>query len=279
MKKLMIICVAAGLILAGINKVEAAYVTYEFRANDLIDLFGMDFTTGLKATQDNARRVHEVWTQTWYQTFSNSLCLGTTQPGSGNTYLNWHDGLRADEGLASFSTWLHGDPGARSWGEILLADPAKPMYATAASGWNVEIVETEWDTGYGKGWVAIWWTTNPDKYIRPGGEFLDTFSFTADLYVDTNADNSIAGEPDAQAGEPYRFWFGDTWMNYGDDSLPALVFDNLGWQSRSPNYGIFAQTPGGDAGFEAILTLSGVPEPTTICLLGLGGLALLRKKR
>lgn len=278
MKKLLTICAMVGMILASTHTVEAEYLTFEFTANDLIDLYNTDFS-GLNATQENARRVHEVWAGTWYQTFSDHLCTGTTQPGSGNTYLNWRDSLQTNEGLGSFSTWLHGDPGARSWGEILLADPAQPMYATAESGWNVEIVENEWDTGFGKGWVAVWWTTDPDLYIRPGGADLGTFSFTADVYVDTNADNNIAGDLDAQAGVPYRIWFADTWMNYGDDNVPALVFDDQGWGTRTPGYGPFAQTPGGDAGLEVILTIAPIPEPATICLLGLGGLALLRRKR
>ena len=192
MKKLIIICVMAGLISAGTHTVEAAYLTFEFTANDLIDLYNTDFS-GLNATQENARRVHEVWAGTWYQTFADRLCPGTTQPDSGNTYLNWRDGLQTNEGLGSFSTWLHGDPGARSWGEILLADPDKPMYATAESGWNVTIVDNPWDTGYGAGKIVVWYTTDPDLYIRPGGAVLGTFSFTADVYVDTNADNNIAG--------------------------------------------------------------------------------------
>lgn len=264
----------AGLILAGAYTAKAATLTFEFGANDLMDLYNMDFT-GLKATQDNARRVHPFWTVTWYQTFADYLCSGTTQPGSGNTYLNWHDSLRAGEGLGSFNLWLRGGNGARSWGETLLSNPDVQPTATAASGWDCDIVANPWGDGY----IVTWWTTDPDKYIRPGGLFLDPFSFTADLYVDTNADDSIVGDPDAQAGVSYRIWFGDTTWNEGNNSVPALVFDDQGWQSRTPNYGTFAQTPDADAGFEAMLTLTGVPEPATICLLGLGGLALLKRKR
>jgi hypothetical protein len=274
MKRLLFIFVMGALIPAGTYTAKAANLTFEFTANDLIDLYNTDFS-GSKATQENARRVHEVWTNKWYQTFADGLYDGTTQPGSGNTYLNWHDSLRDSEGFGSFNMWLRGGAGAKSWGETLLSNPDVPLTATAASGWEYEVTANPWGAGY----IVSWWTTDPDKYIRPGGEFLGTFSFTADVYEDLNADDSIAGDPGAQAGVPYRIWFGDTQFNIGDSNVPALVFDNQGWQSRLPNYGTFAQTPAGDAGFEAVLTLTPTPEPATICLLGLGGLALLRRKR
>jgi hypothetical protein len=269
MKRLIKICMIATLILTA-GPAQARYLTFEFNPSDLLDLYGSDFETGLNATQDNPRRVHETWATNWYQTFSDHLDPSTTQPGSGNTYSNWRTGLGENEGLNSFSTWLHGDPGARSWGEILLADPDKPMYATAASGWNVIIDDNPWDTGYGAGYIAIWWTEDPVKYIRPGGPDLGTFSFTADLYVDTNADNNIAGEPDADWGVPYRIWFADTVTNQGDNTIRALVFDDQGWGTLSPNYGTFASATAGDSALEAVLTLTAIPAPGAILLGGLG---------
>jgi len=278
MKNLLIICAVAGVIMVSGITAKAEYLTFQFNPNDIVDLYNAGFT-GLKATQDNARRVHKVWATDWYQTFADYLDAGTTQRGSTDTYFNWLFGLGENEGLGSFSTWLHGDPGARSWGEILLADPDKPMYATTASGWDVTIVDNPWDTGYGAGKIVVWYTTDPDLYLRPGGADIGTFSFTADVYVDTDENNNILGDLDAQAGVPYRIWFADTCMNQGDDNVPALVFDDQGWGTLIPNYGTFAQTPGGDAAIEAILTIAPIPEPATICLLGLGGLALLRRRK
>ena len=276
------LCALITLFACAGNVAEANYLTFEFKPNDLLDLYPASYNQG-NAVQPNARRIHEVWTNTYYGTFNDNMQAGHVQPDDYNTYLNWRSGIGANEGLGSFQTWLHGDPGARGWGEILLADPSKPMYATVAagSGWNATIVANPWDTGYGAGYLAVWWTTDPTKYIRPGGPDLGTFSFTADLYEDLNADNNIVGDSHASMGVPYRIWFGDTWMNQGDSGLTALVFDDLGWGSMTPNYGTFAQTPGGDAGFEAIQTLSAIPAPGAILLgsLGVGLVGWLRRRR
>ncbi len=277
MKRLITICVVMGMILTVTTVAEAAVLTIDFRPNDLLDLYPADYS-GSKTTQDNARRLHETWASEFYNTFSDYMATGHTQPDDYNTYLNWRTGLGEGEGLNSFSTWLHGDTAARAWGEVLIADPCQQMSATVAagSGWNVTITENEWDTGFGKGWIAVYWTTDSSKYIRPGGADLGTFSFTADLYVDTDENNNIAGDPDAVAGAPYRIWFADTVTNWDDDDTRALVFDDAGWGSLDPSYDEFASATAGDSALEAILT---VPEPATMCLLGLGGLSLLRRKR
>jgi len=119
----------------------------------------------------------------------------------------------------------------------------------------------------------------PDQVHPTGRADIGTFSFTADLYEDSNWNHLDPTDPDATAGVPYRIWFADTWMNLGDEEVPALVYDAAGWGSLTPSASPFSQTAGGDSGMEAILTLTGVPEPATVCLLTLGGLALIRRRR
>jgi hypothetical protein len=272
--------VGVGLVLAIAGT--AGAVTFVFDPNDLLDLYPQPYTeTDVKVSQENARRLHETWASNWYNTFSDGLAAGHSQPTDYNTYVNWRNGLGANEGLGSFSLWLRGDVGARSWGEVLLSDPNKELTATAASGWNVEVVDNIWNTGEGYGQVAVWWTTDPALYLRPGGADIGNFSFSGDIYVDTNGDNYITGESLAQVGTPYRVWFADTTMNQGDDEVRALVFDDGGWGTLDPSADAFASATAGDSALEAVLTLSPVPEPATMTLiaLGMGVAAVLRARR
>jgi hypothetical protein len=232
------------------------------------------------STQRDARRIHEVYCSTgpFYNTFNDHLLPGHSQPTDYNTYWNWRGGLGVDEGLGSFSFYLRGEypTVTQAWGEILVTNPNVPISATAAPGWNAAVVASGGPAG---GEVVIWWTTDPTKYIRPGGANIGTFSFIADVYEDSNWNGLDLTDPDATAGVLYRIWFADTWMNLGDEDVPALVYDAAGLGSLTPSAIPFSQTADGDSGMEAILTLTGVPEPATLCLLALGGVGLLARRR
>jgi hypothetical protein len=268
---------AAGLLMTA-GAAQANTLTFTFDPNDLLDLYPADYSMP-NDTQPNARRIHEVYRSEYYATFSNNLLSGHSQPTDYDTYVNWRAGLGVNEGLGSFSFYLRGEypTVTQAWGEILVTNPAVPITATAAPGWNATVVESGGPDG---GEVVIWWTTDPALYIRPGGADIGTFTFTADLYEDSNWNGLDPTDPDATAGVPYRIWFADSWMNEGDWDVPALVYDDEGWGTLTPAADPFTQTVDGDSGVEIILTLTGVPEPATLCLLALGGVGLLlRRKR
>ena len=104
----------AAMLLA--SQAPATNLGFHFDANTFIQSYGADFTTGLKASQLNARRVHSAWGGTYYNTFSDFLGPGTSQSQAGNTYANWAAGLGAGEGITAFNIWLLDNPNARSWG-------------------------------------------------------------------------------------------------------------------------------------------------------------------
>ncbi len=272
MKRFMIITAALFFISIG-GVASARMVSFFFDPNDLIDLYGADFETGMKETQENARRVHNIWANDYYGTFSNFMDPDHIQPDDGNTYANWRAGLSTGEGLSCFNTWLLDNPNARSWGEILVARlDAPPGSVRTDCGWNAEVIDNPWGAGY----LIEWWTDNPDLYLRPGGTDIGTFGFTVDVYVDIDADGWDEDDPDAELGESYRIWFGGYNGDYVDEygnPIYSVHFDELGWGSNNPAYPAFAAS--GDSGWEGVLAITAVPEPATIMLMLGGGLSLL----
>jgi hypothetical protein len=267
---------------------EATIVKLSFDPNDLIDLFPAD-STGLKATQDNARRVHETWKGNYYNTFSDDLAGGHSQATDYNTYRNWRDGLGTGEGIAMFNNWLIGYSGAPTWGETWVVKPGTTS-GTSASGWSSRVINSPYG-GAGEGGVVQWWTTDSTKYLRPGGANIDSFSVTADLYVDSNANKTWdVGDVGVNAGDIIRMWFGslndDDAQFYRDDTR-GVYFDGTGWGTTlagdTPFSAVHIDSAGGPygSGFEAVLSVTAVPEPTTISFLGLAlaGVVLAARRR
>lgn len=253
----------------------SSVLTFQFDPNDLLGLYpgsaGSDTPGGRKIDQPNARRLHQAWASTWFETFYNPPAPHT-QPNDYNTYRNWLGGLGPGEGISAFNIWLLDNPAARSWGEKTVWNPAGPMptgTADAAGNWYVSVDPNPW----GPGFLVEWWTDNPAYYLRPGGADIGEFSFSGVAYHDNNSNGYDASDPEVAEGDTVRIWFG----SYTDASIH---FDASGWGTDSPSYSAFPAT--GTSGWEGTLNIvAAVPEPATALLLGLGlaGLGIWGRKR
>lgn len=270
----------------------ASAVTFEFDPDSLLQLFpgaaGTADTTGEnKATQINARRVHEVWGGQWHETFYNPAAP-QTQPDSYNTYMNWAEGLGTGEGIGGFNIWLQDNPRARSWGETAVWNPngAAPTGTADADGnWNVSVDANPWGTG----WLVSWWTDDPDYYLNLDSD-IGMFSFSGDAYWDNNSNAYDSSDTLVQLGEEVRIWFGS--VNYTESDgaggwieNQSVFFDDDGWGNRTPAADPFSQgfvdAQGYGSGYEGVLQIQATPEPTTMLLFGLGllGFAGISRKK
>ena len=256
----------------------ASAVIFEFDPNDLINLYpatagDQNDPSTYKAVQPNARRIHQSWASTYYDTFYNPA-NPHTQPNDYNTYMNWRESLGPNEGIAQFNIWLLDNPAARSWGEKVVWNPGGPApTATADDGglWKVQVINNPWGSGY----LAEWWTDNSNYYLRPGGADIGKFGFSGIAYWDNNNNGYEPSDPLVQVGEYARIWFGSY---YADSQNYSVYFDDSGFGNRSPSGNSFAA--GNYSGWEGVLEVP-TPEPTTMLLLGSGliGLAGYGRKK
>lgn len=162
-----------------------------------------------------------------------------------------------------------------------------PTGATALDAWQSSHGVTEMQAGDGAPFVADF-TTGPEPWIGTGNAFFGNFG------VFMKFDNNLtemslevwdpAGPPGPFGGgmgvflfddgvevgnyfgEPAWGGLGDSWVNIVADG--GMVFDEV----RVLGYG-FPNTTYADN-----LSWNVVPEPTSLLLIGLGGLALLRRR-
>ena len=252
-----------------------ATVTITFDPNNILDNYAPD-STGLKATQPDARRIHKAWGTDYYGTFSDYMEAGHTQPTDYNTYVNWRNSLTTSgQGIAVFNAWFIDGAAARSWGENVVVKPGTTVAATAASDWNVAIIPNPYGIG---GDIVQWYTLIPGQRLRPtslGGADIGDFSITADLYWDVTGNGWDINDPLITQDQvnQIRFWVGD--LN-GDDAetyrsdTKALYYDGANDGGTAGQYG---------SGFEAVLTP--IPEPLTMAglLLGIGSVVGYARKR
>ncbi len=279
MKKLVTICMVVGVILAMSSTAQAA-ATFRFDPDDLIQLYPASAGTSdvegqNKATQPNARRTHQPW-GTAYETFYNPAAP-KPQPNSYNTYMNWRDGLGANEGISAFNIWLLDNPNARSWGEMTVWDPSGPAptgTADADGKWDVEVIANPW----GPGWLVQWSTDDPANYINTASD-IGEFSFAGTAYWDNNMNGYDASDTEVQIGEAARIWFGAVNWTESDGAGGwtydwSLHFDDQGWGTRTSNNGLwlagFTDAEGYGSGYEGVLSITAVPAPGAILLGSIG---------
>ena len=263
MKKLITICVVVTLILAVSGVAQATLYTYDVGPGDLVDgptfangqggePFGYDH--GPSPAQGPPIGV-EVAGPTGFGSSSFWSNVQGSAAGGGRDYTSLRLSPKDIFGmsdvtvgqLSSISYWT------------------KQQFSTNDLAWQVKIY-TEGDPGN-------WYGVNIEL-TKP------TYSDT-DWHLNSTDDNlniyktvlKDTGFDDLDAGT-----FADAVAEYGTEKI--LFIDVIaGWASTSPpvySYldGVTLELTTGDT---AAMNL--VPEPTTICLLGLGGLALRRKRR
>jgi len=244
MKKLIAVCAVITMLLTVSGVAQASVVSFNF---DPVDFFNYRPVSEGWSKDGGMFALHKNWGGDIYWS-----CIGDQR----TVVDNWVAGLGTNEGISKFSIWLAGQVNAPQWGETLVSSGTVKPTGSAPTGWTAEVIGNPWADGENGRWLVEWSTTDHTKYIRPGNS-AGEFGFTFEPITTVNY------------GQHYTIWFGG--HNYGYDA--SLIFDTFsgGFPSQfvKDGYG---------SGFEATLSVTAIPEPATIALLGIGAFSLRRRR-
>jgi hypothetical protein len=259
-------------------------VQFKFDASDFLNVTAG--VAGDAATQADGRRVRAYDSSGNLADLYSTWTQGTAITGDIAAYNTWKNSLTSSEGISEFSIWLVPDAfggtnpdasnnyntklgyavaGGNGWG----ADGrGQVLYGAGPDGWSFKVAY------YGNIPLPTWYTTDPSKYLRPGEDLGNAFTLGANLAYWNGGTAS-----DVVVGNSYRMWF---WSDSGSESLgtTGLPTENT-FQFTGVNNPNLGGSDGSEVDFRAFMNLTAqtTPEPATMSMLVLGGLALIRRKK
>jgi hypothetical protein len=279
MKRILTICVVAGLLLAANTTAQATWTEFWFSEEDLWNHTPSSNTR--LYNQDAPRRHHTAWksnVQTTDSTQPNQNLYQTTvgtngwyQTATYDSWLNVGGGGPLDNsgnpfGICEVQLWGAGYGNSRlAWNEryrVNAGAGAWQILATPA-GWTGQIADNPWDDN-GAGLLDQYWAVwtandyaNRILYNSSGnGQDDYIFGFKVDIIGEypTTLEPSPDGNP-FEADGSLRIWFGGNTLN------PSNAWTN--------------------EGFDAVMELKPIPAPGAVLLgsIGIGLVGWLRRRR
>jgi PEP-CTERM motif-containing protein len=277
MKKLVTMC-AMVAVLAAAGVANANVFTLEFSPNELLAYSSSD---GTRLDQLGTARRFEYQTRadnlspwglaaeyTTYDDASYDRPVGQNATDDIANIASSYSACTAEyQGISQIQLWLRG--GISRWGETIVQKPSAGQNLTistgGAGGWTTgSQVQVDVDAG-GYDSVVFNHNGNPatDPWLNGDNLMSETFSVTGDFYVDENGNGVYdAGDSDLVEGTKYVLWFYAPVNNcYFQDAYNPGSYINTGMENEK---GAIEGT---------------IPEPATMSLLGIGLLALIRRRR
>jgi len=264
-KVLTIFVVVAALAISGVAN--ANVITLQFNANDIFNY----------ATTDNSRQSQQgtaryIWDTPnagrEYRTYNDATRDAGSTPSQDLTsvanILGW-TATAGSQGVSHLQLWLNNGRGS-DWGEdVVMKRNTSLTLSCGEYDWTCYTGDNSWDGG---GYELAHFNTvlggeGHQNALSPDFNPADgLWSVTGDFYEDVDGDGNYnsAIDNDMVLNNHYTIWFNAASNNHNIvDAYGSNVWDNLDIQGT--------------------IIATAVPEPTTICLLGLGALGLFRKKR